>query len=118
MYLFVHGLGLLSNKDVKLAMLIKDIYISKLMTYVKQVQKDKLKNQEEFHGLKFRISANELSQPRLENGNLSFFQKRSIKLAPPSTSMTSPKHKYDQNYKIHASDSQNSVVKGFKIYLL
>ena len=43
MSLFVAGLGHASSKEGRVAMLIGDMHISRLMVYVQQVEEEKLK---------------------------------------------------------------------------
>ena len=52
MHLFFAGLGRASSKEDRAAMLIGDMDISRLMVYVHQVEKDKLRDIEEYRNKK------------------------------------------------------------------
>lgn len=61
MSLFVHGLGWFSAKKEKKTMLIGNINVARLMTYIQQVEEDKLKDREKFCNKKNRTAGNGFS---------------------------------------------------------
>ena len=69
--LFVAGLGRLSSKEVRAAMLIGDMDISRLMVYVQQVEEENLRGREEFKN-KRANTRNESGQQK-SNPNMSSF---------------------------------------------
>lgn len=62
MSLFVFGLSRLSRKEYKVAMLIGDMYIARLMIHVQRVEEDKLRDIEEFRNRKVDTSGNKSGQ--------------------------------------------------------
>ncbi|WMV30356.1 hypothetical protein MTR67_023741 [Solanum verrucosum] len=64
MSLFVVRLSCLSNKESKEAMLIGDVGIARLMIYVQQVEKDQLKDREEFENKRAKTLVNESEQQK------------------------------------------------------
>ncbi|XP_069149268.1 uncharacterized protein [Solanum lycopersicum] len=73
MSLFVAGLEHISRKKVEETMLIGDKEISRLMIYVKQVEKEKLRDREEFKHKRAK-TGNEFGQQK-SNDNRSFSNK-------------------------------------------
>uniref|UniRef100_A0A0V0HWG0 Putative ovule protein n=1 Tax=Solanum chacoense TaxID=4108 RepID=A0A0V0HWG0_SOLCH len=57
--LFVGGLTHLSSKESKAAMFTGDMDISRLTIHVQQVEKNQLKDREEFENKRTKISGNE-----------------------------------------------------------
>ena len=55
MSLFVAGLGRASSKEGRVAMLIVDMDISRLMVYVQYVEEEKLRDREEYGNKKSRL---------------------------------------------------------------
>ncbi|WMV36882.1 hypothetical protein MTR67_030267 [Solanum verrucosum] len=92
MSLFVVGL---SSKEGKAAMLIGDMYISRLMVYVQQVEEEKLRDREVF-GNKKAKTGNESGQQR-GNVNRSSFQEKQKGPAPSSASALAPRNKSEYN---------------------
>ncbi|XP_049382747.1 uncharacterized protein LOC125847084 [Solanum stenotomum] len=74
MSLFVVGLSCLSSKEGRVAMLIGDMDISRLMVYVQQVEKEKLRDMEEFKNKRAK-TGNESGQQK-SNANQSSFQQK------------------------------------------
>ncbi|XP_049391462.1 uncharacterized protein LOC125855816 [Solanum stenotomum] len=66
MSLFVVGLSRLSSKEGRATMLIGDMYISRLMVYVQQVEKEKLRDREEFRSKRAK-TGNESRQQKERN---------------------------------------------------
>ena len=55
MNLFVAGLGRASRKEGRVAMLIGDMDISRLMVYMQQVEEQKLRDKEEYRNKRDKI---------------------------------------------------------------
>ncbi|XP_049367942.1 uncharacterized protein LOC125832791 [Solanum verrucosum] len=89
MSLFVAGLSRLSSKQGRVAMLIGDMDISRLMVYVQQVKEEKLRDREKKRGP-----------------------------VPSSASAPAPRYKREftgqnsQNFRVGPAQSQNSVAQG------
>ncbi|XP_049346843.1 uncharacterized protein LOC125811409 [Solanum verrucosum] len=66
MSLFVAGLGRLSRKERRAAMLSRDMDISRLMVYVQQVEEENLRDREEFKNKKAK-TRNESRQQKGSN---------------------------------------------------
>uniref|UniRef100_M1DEA1 Gag-pol polyprotein n=1 Tax=Solanum tuberosum TaxID=4113 RepID=M1DEA1_SOLTU len=115
MSLFVAGLGRLSSKEVRAAMLIGDMDISRLMVYVQHVEEEKLRDREEFKNKKTKTG----NESRQQKGsvNRSSFQKQKGP-APSSASAPAPKNKGEyngqnsQNSRARPAQSQGSVAQG------
>ncbi|WMV33238.1 hypothetical protein MTR67_026623 [Solanum verrucosum] len=69
--LSVVGLTRLSSKETKAAMLIGYMGIARLMIHVQHVEKDQLRNREEFKNKRVKTSGNESGQQK-SNANRSF----------------------------------------------
>lgn len=85
MILFIVGLTRLSSKDGKTIMLIGDMGIARLMIHVQQVEKDQLKDREEFENKRAKTSGNESGQQK-SNANRSSFQQKQKGPVPSSAS--------------------------------
>ncbi|XP_049363602.1 uncharacterized protein LOC125828327 [Solanum verrucosum] len=83
--LFVSGFSRLPIKEDKVAMLIGDMDIARLMIHVQKVKEDKLSDREEFRSKKAKIIGNESGQQK-NNANRSSFQQKSSGPAPSSAS--------------------------------
>uniref|UniRef100_M1DFU2 Gag-pol polyprotein n=1 Tax=Solanum tuberosum TaxID=4113 RepID=M1DFU2_SOLTU len=92
MSLFVVGLTRLSSKESKAAMLIGYIGIGRLMIHVQQVEKDQLKDREEFENKRAKTSGNEFGQQE-SNVNQFSFQHKQKGPAPSSASAPAPRNK-------------------------
>ncbi|KAH0669628.1 hypothetical protein KY289_024121 [Solanum tuberosum] len=113
MSLFVAGLGLMSSKEGRAAMLIGDMDISRLMVYVHQVEEEKLRDREEFKNKRAK-TRNECGQQK-SNANRSSFQQKQKGLAPLSASAPTPKNKGEynnQSFRAKPDYSQGSVAQG------
>ncbi|WMV09852.1 hypothetical protein MTR67_003237 [Solanum verrucosum] len=84
MSLFVSELSRVSIREGKIAMLIGDMSISRLMIHVQQEKKDKLKDIKEFYNKRTKTINHELGQQKTGNGNWSSFQQRSSGALPSS----------------------------------
>ncbi|KAK4727145.1 hypothetical protein R3W88_032062 [Solanum pinnatisectum] len=91
MSLFVAGLSSMSSNEGKVAMLIGDMDLARLMVYVQQVEEEKLRDREEFRNKKAKIS-NE-SEQQMSNVNCSSFQHKQKGLAPSFASAPAPRNK-------------------------
>ncbi|WMV45009.1 hypothetical protein MTR67_038394 [Solanum verrucosum] len=114
MSLFVIGLPRLSDKESKAAMLIGNMGIARLMIHVQQVEKNQLKDREEFEDKKAKTSGNKSGQQK-SNANRSSFQHKQKGLAPLSASAPAPKNKGEynsQNFRAKPVYSQGSMVQG------
>jgi len=92
MSLFVSGLSRLSSKEGKTTMLIRDMDIVRLMIHAQQVEKDKLRDREEFRNNKFKTIRTESGQQK-SDANRSSFQHKQNGPAPSSTSAPAPRNK-------------------------
>ncbi|KAH0724869.1 hypothetical protein KY284_000734 [Solanum tuberosum] len=101
MSLFVVGSSRLSSEEGKVAMLIGDMDISRLMVYVQQVEEEKLRDREEFRNKKAK-TGNEYWQQR-GNVNRSSFQQRQKGSVPSSASAPAPRNRGEYN----GQNSQN-----------
>ncbi|XP_049364739.1 uncharacterized protein LOC125829567 [Solanum verrucosum] len=81
MSLFVAGLSHLSRKEGRAAMLIGDMDLSRLLVYVQQVEKEKLRDREEFRNKKAKT------------GNESRIQQKQKGSASSSASAPAPRNK-------------------------
>lgn len=72
--MFVHGIGCLLGKEGKETMLIKDLDISRLLTYVHQDEGDNLNQKKELCNKKAKTTAKEFTQSTINNDNCSFFR--------------------------------------------
>uniref|UniRef100_M1DZG1 Gag-pol protein n=1 Tax=Solanum tuberosum TaxID=4113 RepID=M1DZG1_SOLTU len=91
MSLFIAGLGRLSSKEGKAAMLIGDMDISRLMVYVQQVEEEKLRDREEFKSKKAKTGNESVQQKG--NVNRSSFQQKKKGPAPSSASAPALRNK-------------------------
>ncbi|WMV46909.1 hypothetical protein MTR67_040294 [Solanum verrucosum] len=113
MSLFVVGLTRLSNKESKATMLIGYIGIARLMIHVQQVEKNQLKDREEFENKRAKTSGNESGQQK-SNANRSSFLHKKKGLAPSSASTLVLKNKCEynsqnsQNFRARPAHSQGS----------
>lgn len=63
--LFIVRLSHITKKERKKAILIRDIDIARLMTYVQQVQEEKLKDKKDFCNKRAKISSNDIGKKEL-----------------------------------------------------
>ncbi|KAH0698844.1 hypothetical protein KY284_013059 [Solanum tuberosum] len=91
MSLFDAGLSCLLSKEGRAAMLIGDMDISRLMVYMQQVEKEKLRDREQFKSKRAKIG-NESGQQR-SNDNRFSFQHEQKGPAPSSASAPPPRNK-------------------------
>ncbi|KAH0728063.1 hypothetical protein KY284_003928 [Solanum tuberosum] len=113
MHFFVAGLGHLSSKEGRVAMLIRDMDNSRLMVYVQQVKEEKLRDREEFKNKRAK-TMNESEQQK-SSANRSSFQQKQKGPAPSTASAPAPKNKgeyYGQNSRAKTVYSQGSVAQG------
>uniref|UniRef100_M1DP83 Gag-pol protein n=1 Tax=Solanum tuberosum TaxID=4113 RepID=M1DP83_SOLTU len=96
MSLFVVGLTRLSSKESKAAMLIGDMDIARLMIHVQQVEKDKMRDREEFKNKRAKTSGNESGQEK-SNVNQSSFQHKQKEPALSSASAPTLRNKCEYN---------------------
>ena len=87
MSLFFTSLGRASSKKGRVAMLIGDMYVSKLMVYMQKVEEEKLRDREEY-GNKKAMTGNEPRQQK-SGSNRPQFQKQKGH-APSSSSAPAP----------------------------
>uniref|UniRef100_M1DRU7 Gag-pol polyprotein n=1 Tax=Solanum tuberosum TaxID=4113 RepID=M1DRU7_SOLTU len=113
MNIFLARLSRLSSKESKATMLIGYMGIARLMIHVQQVEKDQLKDREEFENKRAKTSWNE-SGKKKSNLNRSSFQNKQKGLAPSSASAPKPRNKYEynsqnsQNFRARPTHSQGS----------
>ncbi|WMV38236.1 hypothetical protein MTR67_031621 [Solanum verrucosum] len=115
--LFVVGLPRLSDKESKAAMLIGDMGIARLMIHVQQVEKDQLKDREEFENKRDKTLGNELGKQK-SNANRSSFQQKQKEPPPSYASTPTPRNKCEynrqnsQNFRARPMHSQGSKAQG------
>lgn len=88
---FVFGVSNSMVKECRTAMLIKVIYIPRLMAYAQKIEEDK--NKKEREDKKARIGSINFVQPNSEGGNHSQFHPKSLILAPSSAIAPMPNFK-------------------------
>ncbi|KAH0777818.1 hypothetical protein KY290_009229 [Solanum tuberosum] len=111
MSLFVAGLSHLSSKKGKATMLIGDMDITRLMIHVQQLEKDKLRDKEEFKNKRAKTSGNE-SRKQKSNTKRSSFKQKQKGPAPSSASALAPKNKGEynsHNFRAKPIYSQGSI---------
>ena len=111
---FIVGLTRLSSKESKAAMLIGYMGIVRLMIYVLQVEKDQLKDREEFENKRAKTLGDESGQQK-SNANRSSFQSK--QKGPATSSDSAPaqgnKGEYNsQNFRAKHAYSQGSMAQG------
>ncbi|WMV07605.1 hypothetical protein MTR67_000990 [Solanum verrucosum] len=98
-------------------MLIGYMGITRLMIHVQQVEKDQLRDREEFKNKRVKTSGNESGQQK-SNVNRSSFQHKQKGPAPSSASAPAPRNKCEynshnsQNFRARTSHSQSSKAQG------
>ncbi|KAK6776197.1 hypothetical protein RDI58_027198 [Solanum bulbocastanum] len=102
MSLFVVGLTSLSSKESKTSMLVGYMGIARWMIHVQQVEKDQLRDREEFKNKRAK-TRNESGQQKI-NANRSSFQQKQKGPAPSFASAPALKNKGEYN-------SQNFIAK-------
>ncbi|KAG5586598.1 hypothetical protein H5410_047032, partial [Solanum commersonii] len=80
-------------------MLIKDMYIARIIIHVQQFEKDKLKDKEEFRSKRQKTTCHESGLQKNENVNQSSFQQRPTGPAPSSTSAYELKNRVSSGIK-------------------
>uniref|UniRef100_M1DLC9 Gag-pol protein n=1 Tax=Solanum tuberosum TaxID=4113 RepID=M1DLC9_SOLTU len=100
--LFVVGLTRRSSKESKAVILIDDMGIERLMNHVQQVEKNQLKDREEFENKIAKTLGNESGQQK-SNVNRSSFQHKQKGPTHSSASAPAPRNKYEYN----SQNSQN-----------
>ncbi|WMV45042.1 hypothetical protein MTR67_038427 [Solanum verrucosum] len=101
--LFVVWLTRLSSKESKAAMLIGYMGIARLMIHVQQVEKDQLKDREEFENKKAKTLGNKFGQQK-SNANRSYFQHKQKGPVSSSASALAPRNKYRQVRKLRTKE--------------
>ncbi|XP_049397354.1 uncharacterized protein LOC125861522 [Solanum stenotomum] len=97
-------------------MLIRDIDISRLIVYLQQVEKEKLRDREEFRNKRAKTSTE--SGQQKGNANRPSFEQRQRGPVPSSASAPVPRNKSEytgqssQNFRAGPVQSQNSVAQG------
>uniref|UniRef100_M1DY51 Retrotransposon gag protein n=1 Tax=Solanum tuberosum TaxID=4113 RepID=M1DY51_SOLTU len=114
MSLFVVKLSRLSSKEGKATMLIGDMDITRIMIHVQQVEKDKLRDREEFKNKRAKTSGDESGQQK-SNANRSSFQSKQKGPATSSDSAHAQGNKGEynsQNFRAKLAYSQGSMAQG------
>ncbi|KAH0646255.1 hypothetical protein KY284_034139 [Solanum tuberosum] len=96
----------MQSKEGKIAKLIEDMEIARLMIHVQQVEEDQLKDREEFWNKK-DTTGNEFGQQKSNANRLSFKHKQKGP-APSSASA----HQETENFRARPAHSQGSVAQG------
>ncbi|WMV55510.1 hypothetical protein MTR67_048895 [Solanum verrucosum] len=97
MSLFVAGLSHLSSKEGKTAMLIGDMDIARLMVYVHQVEKEKLRDRKELRNKKAK-TGNEFGQQR---NNVNQYSLKLKQKGPALSSASAPAPRNKSEYNTH-----------------
>uniref|UniRef100_M1DIK1 Gag-pol protein n=1 Tax=Solanum tuberosum TaxID=4113 RepID=M1DIK1_SOLTU len=117
MSLFVVGLTRMSSKKSKATMLIGYMGIARLIIHVQQVEKNQLKDREEFENKRAKISRNESGQQK-SNANRSSFQHKQKGPVSSSVSAPAPRNKCEynsqnsQNFRARPAHLQGSKAQG------
>lgn len=99
----------LSSKEGKLAMLVGDMDLTRIMIHVKFVVYYKINDRENFHSKRAKTTGHESEQQKAENMNRSPFQKSTTRHTPSLVSALEPKNKcYFRN---HNSENFRSRLK-------
>ncbi|XP_069151929.1 uncharacterized protein [Solanum lycopersicum] len=104
----LYGVLDLVKTECRNAMLLGDMYISRLMTHAQQVEGDKLREKAK-ENKKVSTGNYDYSHRKLGGGNCSQNQHNFSALALSSASVPSFKNRYDQRVRAPGSKSQGSV---------
>ncbi|WMV29440.1 hypothetical protein MTR67_022825 [Solanum verrucosum] len=96
---FVSRLSKYVKKECKVALLINNMDISRIMVYAQQVEEYKQRDREEYQN-KRKTTCHDSSQQRSGNDNKAFFQKSSYVPTPSSASKPTPRKKIIRGFRI------------------
>ncbi|KAG5576964.1 hypothetical protein H5410_057098 [Solanum commersonii] len=107
MNLFVARMSRLSSKEGKAVILIGDMDIAGLMTHVKKLEKENLRNREEFKNTRAKASGKEFGKEK-SNANRSSFQHKQKGSSPSFVGAPASRNKYEAR----PAQSQGSMAQG------